>query len=140
MSHDEHHDPAEDETSEVDAHGEDPGHGTDTDEIEPDSEEGPKTPGWLTALGGALFLGAGVFWLASQPSNQTLDELTASAAPSASAAASAEPEAAPAPPPAPATPPPIASAVASAKGPGKPPRALPRPLGSKTKPGSAVDK
>ena len=64
------------------------------DELAPDE---PKTPLWLTALGGGLFLALAIAWLGARPSEPTLSEL--SPAPSASASASAV-EAPPPPPPA----------------------------------------
>jgi hypothetical protein len=99
MSHS-HHDDAEAEAHDAHAHA--------APVEEPDEAPGePKTPPWLTALGGALFLGLGIFWLASRPADKTLSELSPPApAPSASQA-----QAAPPPPPPPPAPPPAPEPV-----------------------------
>jgi hypothetical protein len=72
----------------------------------------PRTPVWLTATGGGLFLALAIVWLADRPAERTLSELTPAAA-SASAV-----EAAPSPPPAPQpvnpAPPPPTIAVSAA--------------------------
>jgi hypothetical protein len=70
------------------------------DELPPDE---PKTPLWLTALGGGLFLALAIAWLAARPGEPTLSELSPAASASASASAvEAPPPPPPAPPPAPA--------------------------------------
>lgn len=53
-----------------------------TDELAPDE---PRTPAWLTATGGVLFLLAIVWFIASRPAKLVLDE------PSAPASAEAQP-------------------------------------------------
>lgn len=92
LKHDEH----------ADAHGD---HDDDhADELAPDE---PRTPGWLTALGGALFLLAGVYWIATRPAPRTLEQMQETAAPAGSAAAEGEPPAPPPPMPAPNAMPPL---------------------------------
>jgi len=88
------------------------------DELAPDE---PKTPVWLTALGGVLFLLLAIAWLAARPSEPTRGELAAAAAnASASAVPSTlnpPPAVVPPPPPPPPPPPaPVASAAGSARG------------------------
>ena len=98
MSHaaDPHAETAEHEAHE--AHAVEP-----SDELAPDE---PKTPLWLTALGGGLFLLLAITWLASR-SMDAAEVASAAPAPSASAAvAAANPPPSPTPPPALAPPPP----------------------------------
>jgi hypothetical protein len=109
--------PAHDETHDAhDAH-DDAAHA----QHEPDEAIGePKTPLWLTALGGALFLALGVFWLASRPADRTLSELTPPAPSASQAQAAPPPPPEPTPPPQLVAPPPSASVAAPAhKGPTK---------------------
>lgn len=87
------------------------------DELAPDE---PKTPLWLTALGGALFLGLAIAWLGARPSEPTLSEL--SPAPSASASAAAEVVPPPAPPP---QPPPVVPALVPSAAPSAKPGTVP---------------
>ncbi len=98
------------------------------DELAPDE---PRTPLWLTMLGGALFLLMAIVWLVARPSDRASTELTPAMSASASVAAAPAqppnvlpPQAAP-----PATPP------APSPGPTLAPifRELPKPAGKPTK-------
>jgi len=73
----------------------------------------PKTPLWLTGLGGILFLALGIAWLGARPADPTLSELSPAASASASASAAEAPP--PPPPPAPPVVPTPAIAAPSAK-------------------------
>jgi len=78
----------------------------------------PKTPLWLTALGGALFLVLAIAWLVARSDDAST---TAAAAASASAAPAAAPTnptpvAAPPPPSPPPPPPPAPAVTAPTKG------------------------
>jgi hypothetical protein len=79
------------------------------DELAPDE---PKTPLWLTAVGGALFLLLAIVWLVGQ-SAEASDVAVAPAA-SASATAAAAPPPPPPPPVIPTPPPPPPTVVAPA--------------------------
>jgi hypothetical protein len=85
-------DPHDAESGEHEAHAE------PADELAPDE---PKTPVWLTALGGALFLVLAIIWLVARAT----DDAEAAAATASSASASAA-VAAPNPPPPPTVVPP----------------------------------
>ena len=69
------------------AHGDD--HDHDDDHHAPPPLDEPATPLWLTLLGIALFLTAGILFIATRPDGKTTAEL--SAVPSAAAAGSAAP-------------------------------------------------
>ncbi len=56
----------------VDAH-----HEPDLDELDPDE---PRTPLWMPLLGGALFLVAAIFLVATRPAGKTAEELSKDAA------------------------------------------------------------
>jgi cell division protein FtsN len=102
--------------------GHDDGHHhphVDATELAPPDE--PKTPLWLTALGGGLLVLLAIAWLATRPAQQTLSELTPPA--ETAAPEPAVPAPAPAPPPQPVAAPapmpvpvPVPAPVASAKG------------------------
>jgi len=83
-------------------------HAADVDVLEPPDElapDEPRTPLWLTMLGGGLCLLLAIVWLAARPADQTLSELAPPAL------ASAPEFAAPTPPPVvvpPVVPPPAA--------------------------------
>src|SRR5690606_12989422 len=83
-------------------HDEHAGHDEEHDQDELDSDE-PRTPGWLTLLGVALFLVAGIFVIANEegPKNLVSPEPASQAPAEAAAAATAQVAAPPAPPPQP---------------------------------------
>jgi hypothetical protein len=108
------HAPSHHGTGETHADGDHPAH-VDAAEVPPPTDE-PKTPLWLTALGGGLFAVVAIAWLASRPAGRTLSELTPPAETQAPAAAPAPtpapaPAPAPAPMPAPAPPPAVIAPV-----------------------------
>ena len=75
-----------------------------TEEPEELDADEPRTPGWMPLLGGVLFLGAAIFFVATQPPGKTTEELQ---------------RAAQAAPPAPPDPAPVPDRVAGAAEPRK---------------------
>ena len=75
-------------------------HNEETDELLPGE---PRTPGWMPLLGGVLFIGASIWFVATQPPGKTAEELQKAAqAAAVEAAAKAAPPPAAEPMPAPA--------------------------------------
>lgn len=68
-------------------------HDEETDELLPGE---PRTPGWMPLLGGVLFVGVSIWFVATQPPGKTAEELQ-----KAAQAAAVEAAAKAAPPPAP---------------------------------------
>jgi hypothetical protein len=90
--HDAHHDAHDAHDAHHDAHDAHDAHGGGHDEplVDPPlaADEQP-TPAWLTAIGAALFVAAGIWWLVSGPPDKTLKELSPAPADSAAAAPAA---------------------------------------------------
>jgi hypothetical protein len=90
-----------------------------SDELAPDE---PKTPLWLTALGGVLFLLLAIAWLATRPNETSQGDLAAAAASASASAVALAPRPPPAvappppPPPPPQPPAPVVSAAGAARG------------------------
>jgi hypothetical protein len=84
-----------------------------TEEPEELDADEPRTPGWMPLLGGVLFLGAAIFFVATQPPGKTTEELQRAAQ------AAAEEAKAKAAPPAPPDPAPVPDQVAAAAQPRK---------------------
>ncbi len=76
------HDPSHDSEQHAEAHA-------DEHHEQPPPPDEPRTPAWLTVLGVALFVVAGMWFLATRPDARTVEELRAATAASASAAPSA---------------------------------------------------
>ena len=92
----EHHDDPEGFVVAHDEHDEE-----EVDELLPGE---PRTPGWMPLLGGVLFIGASIWFVATQPPGKTAEELqkaAQAAAVEAAAKAAPPPAAAPMPPPQP---------------------------------------
>jgi hypothetical protein len=78
-------------------------HEAEVDELSPGE---PRTPGWMPLLGGVLFIGASIWFVATQPPGKTAEELQKAAqAAAVEAAAKAAPPPAPTPEAMPAPPP-----------------------------------
>jgi hypothetical protein len=110
------------------AHGHDGDHAEYVDAAELAPPDEGKTPLWLTALGGGLFLLLAVAWLAARPAALTLSELTPPAPPAEEVPAA----------PAPAPQPPPAQPAAVAPAPTPAPMMAPAPAAAASGKGSKV--